>query len=892
MTSTELPAPFDLTAGEQTTLRIIPTPAPDLSWLLPAGIDAQTGYELEARLNDIVHTAQDSSAQHRMIPWPWAPLPSRSHAQWRVRVRGDNAWSTWSDWAAFEAPLFGDEWQGQWISPAEPAELPADRPAYVLSRDFDLEATPTVARLHASALGVYEVFLNGHRLGDMELTPGSSNYDETVYAQTYDATAHLRAGRNNIEIVLSDGWYRGRNGGGQRQNAWGTLTAAIAQLETVTAGSTTVAVATDATWTTRTGTITRADLMTGQTTDFSRRPGEAAPVRVDAVRPPRPVWSPAPAPQRIEERQPVTITEIRPGTSVIDFGQNISGWVRLTDLGENGTETILEFGEHLNPAGDLETTHLDIVTPEGRRIPYLQVDRVIAGPDGAIFEPRHTVHGFQYARIHHPGRALDPQSVTAVVVHTALTPTSSFECSDPDLNRLHDVARWSFRGNVVDVPTDCPTRERSGWTGDYQVFAPTAALLFDIDGFTRKWLQAVRDDQYDDGSLAMFSPDSERMKHTLDNPSRVGGGSAGWGNAATEVPWTLYETYGHQQALAENWDMMRGWVEFALRAARDQRHPSRSERSAAPAPHEQYLWDAGFHFGEWLEPTPSRPDDAPPADPAAEYLAFLTADKSEVATAYLYRSTLTLSRVASILGKAVDAARYADLAEKIRSAWRTEYLAADGRTAQDTQAGYVRAMAFDLIPSDLVANAANRLVELIDQTGGHLATGFLSTGMLLPVLADHGHLEVAYRLVQQHGTPSWLGMLDRGATTVWEDWDGINPAGEAKASLNHYSKGAVIRFLYSHLVGLQQAPESVAWRTFHILPQPGAGVTSATADYLSPQGRISIRWTLEGPTFTLDATVPPGSHAIATLPDGTSTPLPAGQHRLSCPAPAAPLSLL
>lgn len=885
MTAGVSASPFDLDAGEQTTLRVVASPEPHLSWRLPADIGEQRGYELEAQVGGQVVSARADSAQRRMVAWPWGSLPSRSRVQWRVRVHGAEVWSDWSAWSAFEAPLFeADDWSAIWISPAE-EEILEDRPGYVLRTQFHLDVLPRESRLYASALGVYEAVLNGRRLGDIELAPGSSNYDETVYAQAYDATPALRAGLNTIEIVLSDGWFLGRNGGGQRQNAWGDRTAAIAQLEVLADDDWHVVTGTDSTWTSHIESITRADLMTGQSTDYSCSPSAPAPVRAGVVHPHAPKWSPAPPPQRIEERSPVTMSQIAPGVSVIDFGQNLSGWVRLTDLGEDGAETVLEFGEHLDAAGDLTTTHLDIVTPEGHRIPYRQIDRVTAGPAGSVFEPRHTVHGFQYVRIQHPGRSLDPSSVTAVVVHSALTQTSWFECSDPQLNRLHEIARWSFLGNVVDVPTDCPTRERSGWTGDFQVFAPTAALLYDIDGFSRKWLQAVRDDQYDDGSLAMFSPDSERMKHNLDNPSRVGGGSAGWGDAAVYVPWTLYETYGDIPALHDSWDSMTAWVQFALRIAREHRHPTRSARSAHPAPHEQYVWDASFHFGEWLEPT-TRSADATPPDPAAEYMAFLTADKGEIATAYLYRSASILSRIAFILEKHGDADRYAELAESIRSAWQTEFLSDNGRIVQDTQAAYVRALAFDLIPPDLVDTAASRLVELIEKAGGHLTTGFLSTGLLLPVLADHGHADVAYELLLRHGTPSWLGMLDRGATTVWEDWDGIDEDGKATASLNHYSKGAVIRFLYTHLVGLRQSVGSTAWQSLEIRPVLGGGITSAAARYLSPQGLIDVRWALADTGFDIAVTVPAGSTAVATLPDGSVTALAPGSHRLSCALPA------
>jgi alpha-L-rhamnosidase len=872
--------PYGLSAGEQTSARVVPTATPALSWLLPSTVTSQDGFELEAHVDGEFRRHSASSGGHRLMEWPWAPLVSRSRVTWRVRSSDAGKWSGWSEWSKFTTPLLAaKDWQARWISPAMEGPTSADRPAYVLSRRIVVPAAPLAARVYATALGVYEIVLNGERVGDIELAPGSSNYDETLYAQAYDVGELLHVGENRIEIVLSDGWYRGRNGGGQRQNAWGDTTAVLAQLEIEAADGTRTLVVTDESWTSAVGSITRADLMTGQSVDFDRAPDEPSPVRVDEVQRPAPSWSPAPPPRRVEERSPLSLTELRPGISIVDVGQNISGWLRLTDLGAAGQETILEFGEHLDPSGDLTTAHLDMNGPDGSHLAYQQIDRVVAGLAASVFEPRHTVHGFRYARIHHAGRTLDASSITAVVVHSDLRRTGWFESSDPQLDRLHEAAVWSFRGNIVDVPTDCPTRERSGWTGDYQVFAPTASVLFDIDAFSRKWLRAVRDDQYDDGSLAMFSPDSERMKTALDNPARIGGGSAGWGDAAVLVPWTLYRAYGDVDVLVESWESMRRWVEFALRTACENRHPHRVERSEEPEAHEKYLWDGSFHFGEWLEPTPP---GAEPVDLGAAYLAFLAADKSEVATAYLHRSTELLSRIAGILGRPDDEERYRALAARIREAWQREYLSDGGRTAQDTQAAYVRALAFDLIPPESRADAAARLVELIRGAGDRLATGFLTTGMLLPVLADTGHADVAFRLLLQHGTPSWLGMLDRGATTVWEDWNGVDEHGHATASLNHYSKGAVIGFLYSHIAGLRQSESSTAWEEFEVRPVLGGGLDHASARFLSPQGPIEASWIREGTSFALTVVVPSGSTATAKLPDGSGVFLTPGRHVLEC----------
>lgn len=767
-----------------------------------------------------------------------------------------------------------DVWTAKWISPVEPDLVSSDRPAYVLAGTVALPSAIADACLHATALGVYEVYINGARVGDEELAPGSTSYDTTLYAQSYDVAELLEVGGNRVEIILSDGWYRGRTGAGQRQNAWGATTAALAQLEVTTTTGERHTFGTDHSWVSYRSQIVRADLMTGQTTDFSLSAPTPQPVRIGLVDPPEPTMSPAPPVRRIEEIVPVAVSPIGPGMSIVDFGQNIAGWTRLTDLGAPGSVTTLEFGEHVDVRGDLTTQHLDTHTPSGEHIRFHQTDRVISGTGHEVFEPRHTVHGFRYVRVTHPGRALDAKSITAVVVHSDLPRTGWFSCSDDRLNRLYEAAVWTFRGNAVDVPTDCPTRERLGWTGDFQAFAPTAALMFDIDGFARKWLQAVRDDQYDNGSLAMFSPDSERMTHHPDNAHRVGGGSAGWGDAAVAVPWAVYQHYGDRKVLEDSWPSMRAWVEFALRTAREHRHTARETRSPNPAPHERYIWDGSFHFGEWCEPRDRPPDNV---DVAEAFAAMLTADHGEVGTAFLYRSTSQLSCVAEVLGRPEDALHYRNIAERVREAWITEYLDENGHTATDTQASYVRAIDFGLIPARLVPRAADRLVELIARAGGHLGTGFLATGSLLTVLADTGHSDKAYALLTLTGVPSWLEMLERGGTTFWENWEGADDNGGVRpGSLNHYAKGAAMRFLYSHVVGLRQAEESAGWREFVIAPVPGGGLTHASARLETVNGLIEAGWMCTEAELTLTVTVPDDVSATAVLPGEPPAALPAG----------------
>lgn len=847
---------------------------PRLSWMHVG--DPGALYDIEARINDGPPVLAEVSG-YRFIPWPFGPLSSRARVAWRVRASrsGD-----WSEQSRFEVGLLDADWTSSWISPEETEDGGyGTRPAYLLSRSFDLAHEVERARLYSTALGVYTVSVNGERVGSDELAPGSTSYDRTLYAQAHDVAALLRPGRNRIDVELSDGWFRGQVGAFRHPAQWGDVTGLRAELHIDRFDGGSHVVVTDETWHSALGRTVQADLMAGQVDDFRRTPASDRPVRVGKVEAPPVDWSPAPPVRVVAERSAVTARHIAPDSWVLDFGQNASGRLRLTDLGRFGTRTVMEYGEFVDSRGDLSTSHLDSVRPGEPAIPFVQRDEVIAGEGGGVFEPRHTVHGFQYVRITRTGDTFDPATATMQVVHTDLAPVGVFECSDPELNRLHDIARWSFLGNAVDVPTDCPTRERLAWTGDYGVFAMTATRLYDVRGFTAKWLRSVRDDQLDDGRIANFSPDGRRIKRHLDDQFAMMTGSAGWGDAIVSVPWEMFSAYGDAQLLEDNFNAMVRWVDWAIETARSKRHHSRAEREAEPF--EEFLWDGSFHWGEWTEPK-QRDADGQIIDPLAQNpMAWFMADKGEVGTAYLYRSTSTLARIAAILGRHELATTYEAIAENVLDAWRRAYLRPDGRTETDTQAAYVRALSFGLMPAEMTDAAIDRLVELVTDAGTHVGTGFLSTGDLLPVLTDAGRADVAYALLAQRTAPSWLYMLDKGATTIWEDWEGIDEDGVAHDSLNHYSKGAVVRFLHTHTLGLRQEDDSVGWERLVIQPVPGPSVDWARGSHLSPQGLITVEWRRDTTGFYLHVDLPLGTTARAILPDGRVYECSAGRHDLT-----------
>ena len=529
---------------------------PRLSWQLPSGAARQEAYAIELDGRDLGRIESDASV---LVPWPGEPLTSRQRVDWRVKAWTDGGVeSGWSPPAWFETGLLApSDWSARWVEPYE-----AERSAHVLRHTFRLHAPVTHARLYATAHGIYEAFLNGRRVGDVELAPGFTSYPSTLHVQVYDVGDLLVAGDNVWEVVLSDGWWRGHTGFFQLADGYGSTLAFLGQLQ-----ADDLVVTTGPEWESSTGPLLSADLMAGQTEDHRARPVAWHPVSLADHDLGRLAYSPAPPTRRVEELRPVSVTRPRPDHQVVDLGQNINGWIRLSNLGPDGTELTIVHGESLDRSGDV--TQDNLLSFSGDRLMYVgMTDHVVAaGTPGEVFEPRHTTHGFQYARIEgHPGR-ITPDDVTGVVVHTDLRRTGWFRCSDGRLNRFHDITEWSFRDNACEIPTDCPQRERAGWTGDWQLFIPTGAFLYDVAGFSLKWLRDLAAEQLDDGRITNYVPDPLRQRVASTEQWLWRQGSSGWGDAVVMVPWEMWRAYGDSDVLVELWPAMVSWVDFAATAA-------------------------------------------------------------------------------------------------------------------------------------------------------------------------------------------------------------------------------------------------------------------------------------------------------------------------------------
>ena len=632
---------------------------PRLSWQLPPGTARQVAHVVEVDGRAYGRAVSDASV---LVPWPAPPLTSRQRATWRVKVWTEAGESDWSAPAWCETGLLEpSDWTARFIEPYE-----TERSAHLLRHAFRLHAPPADARLYATAHGIYETFLNGRRVGDVELAPGFTSYPTTLHVQAYDVTDLLVVGDNHWEVVLSDGWWRGRTGFFQARDGYGTTLGFLGQLH---AGDTVVT--TDADWESSTGPVRSADLMAGQTEDHRTEPHAWHAVTVADYDLGNLSYSPAPPTRSTQELRPVSVTRLQSERHVVDLGQNINGWLRLSDLGPEGTELTLVHGESLDQSGDVTQDHLHpSVEFPGMPSEVGMIDHVVAaGTPGEVFEPRQTTHGFQFARIEgHPG-PLTVDDVTGVVVHTDLRRTGWFRCSDERLNRFHDITDWSFRDNACEIPTDCPQRERAGWAGDWQLFIPTAAFLYDVAGFSLRWMRDLAAEQLDNGCVTNYVPDGLRRRAEVIGTlwtSRQG--SSGWGDAMVMVPWEMWRAYGDTDVLAELWPHMTAWVDFAATTARTQRHPSRVEARPEPLPHEQYLWDGGYHWGEWLEP-------------GAVADSHMGADHGAVATAFLHHSAGLLARIGRLLGHDAEAEplrgaggkRARGLAHRVhRSRWRVD----------------------------------------------------------------------------------------------------------------------------------------------------------------------------------------------------------------------------
>ena len=715
-------------------------------------------------------------------------------------------------------------------------------PATMVRKSFAVDRPLKRAMAYVSALGLYELRLNGRRVGDQLLAPEWTSYRKRIQYQVYDVTALLRPGENAVAALLAEGWFAGRLMAVGRF-AYGTHPRFLLQLEVEYADGQSQTIVSDGSWRCTTdGPIRAAGIYDGEVYDARQEmPGWDAPgFDASSWRPARSiepdsrrlVWQRNEPILVVKELAPVRVTEPKPGVQVFDLGQNMVGWCRVKAIGAAGKTITIRHAEMLNDDGTIYTANL-------RGAP--QIDRYTPRADGAfVFEPRFTYHGFRFVEL--TGLAQPPASnaVLGRVFHSTSPVVGRFECSDPSLNQLMQNILWTQRANLMSSPNDCPQRdERFGWMGDIQSFAQTAIFNMDMAAFLTKFAQDIRDDQADDGRYPDFAP------HPGD-PNRGFSGVPAWGDAGTIVPWRAYQNYADKRLLEEHIESARRWVDYI--------HKTNPDLIWAKGRNNDYN---DWLNGDWVKQSgwPNQGGSVP---------------KEVFATAFFAHSAELVAKMAEVIGRREDARHYGELFEQIKTTFNQRFVKPDGRIEGDTQGGSALALSFNLLPEDLRPKAANHLVENIGRYQNHLSTGIQTTHRAMLELTRNNHTDVGWLLLTNRTFPSWLYMIDNGATTIWERWDGyVKGRGFQDAgmnSFNHWAFGAVGEWLWREVAGLNPDDTQPGWKHFVIAPRPGGGVTWARGAYQSIRGDIISEWKINAGRCTLTAVVPPNTTATVFMP--------------------------
>ena len=728
-------------------------------------------------------------------------------------------------------------------------------PAEYLRKEFTAGGNLKSAKLYMTALGTYVPYINGEKVGNQYLTPGYTEYSVRLQYQEYDVTHMIQKGSNCIAATVGDGWYRGSCGPMGMRASYGFHLALAARLELEYEDSKET-IDTDETWKcTSGGPVRQQDIKLIELYDSRLEiPGWNLPGYDDSD------WNSCSLGEYSGELVPSegeTVTaheEFTPcilhtpdGATVLDFGQNISGFVSFKVSGKAGDEVRLIHGEVLDENGNFTVSNLG-----DSKMLKLGQELVYVLKDGEqSYEPLFMICGFRYAKVVSWPGDIKEEDIRATAVYSDLHFTGKFVCSNEKVNKLVSNVIWSMKGNFVDIPTDCPHRERAGWTGDINVFIECADLLADTGKFITKWLKDVIADQTDEGAILSIVPKVYMMNR---KSNEISPGAAGWADAITRIPMNQYVSYGDRDVLEMCYPAMKKFVDYNISRA-----SKTGKLKYARAKDRKFILDSGFHYGEWLEPGSANLVDALKASVAPD---------TEVATAWFYYSTKTLADAAEIIGMSDDAEKYREFSQNIKKAYRSHFL--NGIDSK-RQCKYVRPLYMDIVDGEERAAIAKRLNDLVTANRYCVGTGFLTTYQILNVLTDNGYSETAYKMLENEECPGWLYEVDKGATTIWEGWDAIDPnTGKVKAkSLNHYSPGAAMSWLWTRCCGIR--PAEPGYKAVTIKPYPGGKLTYAKASYESVSGLIESSWQISGGTFILDVTIPENVTATVVLPDGTVT---------------------
>lgn len=818
---------------------------PRLMWNCADGI-RQTAYRIVSENWDSGKV--ESSSMEATYP---LELASREIVSWKVQLWDENDMpGDWSEPAVFEMGLLHPEdWSARWITGDYKPDPKKRYPVDCFRRTFTVEEIRK-ARLYITACGTYDACLNGQRIGDQVLTPGHTDYRLRVQYQTYDVTALLRKGENELTVQLADGWYRGSLGAWGLTNQYGKETKLLVQLEMTDITGHTARLVTGPSWSwSYDGPIRFADNKDGEIVDSCLQPtyGGKAKVTTHNVTP----TASNNVPVREKERFSPTLITTPSGACVLDFHQNIAGYIEFRIHAEAGQRVFLRFGEMLDRAGAFTQKNIQC-TNKKKTTPLQQVEYICHAGENH-YKTTFAVFGFQYVLVE-TDAAYTPEDFTAIAVYSDMEQTGFFESSNDLLNRFFQSTLWSAKGNHLDIPTDCPTRERHGWTGDAQIFFDTASYMLDYAAFAQKYLRDIYDWQKKNGNLPQIAPYGG-----VDFYMNVMNGSVGWSDIGILLPYRFWKIFGDRKILDTYYDRMVKYAEFMISRCGRWGGPLAKAPAGIPKGLKKYLVNCGQSYGEWLEP----------ADVHVYDWKEIAAPHPEVSTAYTAYVLGLMAEISLVTGHSSDHARFQEYAFGCRKAYQA---LVKNSLDTDRQASLVRPLYMHLLDPEQTTYAKDRLLQALEHYGWRLGTGFLSTPLILDVLADID-IDAAYRLLENEALPGWLFMPKMGATTIWESWEGTEAKGGV-ASLNHYSKGAVCAWLFNTMCGIRVDGEN----HFTIAPQPGGHFTYARARYSSVYGQVESGWTSDG-QFSI--TIPAGCSAAVQIPGKEPMELAAGQYHFS-----------
>jgi len=776
----------------------------------------------------------DSSVQ---VAYKGKPLQSGKKYFWQVRVwDNEGKASSWSPMAYWQMGLLdSNEWKAKWIE----SSLDKDgehRPAILFRKEFQSSKNIQSATAYITAHGMYEAMINGKRVGDFYLTPGWTSYNKRLQYQTYDVTNSLSTGVNDVGVTIDNGWYRGYLAWNGNKNTWGKDLSLLFQLNITYSDGSKESIVSDGSWKSSTGSIQDAEIYNGEIIDARKEKigwnnvgyndADWIPVTEKNYSKSVLVATQNEPVKKHETFSPVKVFTTPKGERVIDFGQNLVGWVRVKLNGSAGDTVKIFHAEVLDKKGNFYTENL--------RAAKAQAVYVLKGNDEESFEPHFTFFGFRYIKIEGLRGEIKPENFTAVALYSDMQATGAFTCSNPLINQLQHNIQWGQRGNFLDVPTDCPQRdERLGWTGDAQAFSRTAAFNRNVNNFFAKWLKDVAADQYENGSVPFVIPN-------VLGPNA--GGSTGWADVCTIIPWNMYLAYGDKRILEQQYPSMKAWVDYMTKSSKND------------------LWNTGYHFGDWLFYRPFDDNDGRSA----------VTDKYLIAQSFWAYSTQILINAAKVLDKTNDVNTYSELLKRIKDAYLKEYVTPNGRLVSGTQTAYVLALNFDMLPESLRPLIAERLVDNIKSYGIQLTTGFLGTPYLCHVLTRFGYDSIAYKLLFRDKYPSWLYPVTMGATTIWERWDGMKPDSTFETpgmnSFNHYAYGAIGDWMYRTITGINLDEDAPGYKKIIIRPYLTDSLSFASASLETYYGKVSSEWKKENGNLVLNVEVPANTTATVFIP--------------------------